>query len=185
VAAFCGLGVAALTTLWAWSEHALTPPPGIAREQLPNRPAAQLVESAPPALPASAPPDQSPGGSERPPWKPGVAGPSHVGYANRDNDQPAFEDAANGANAIPYAGNTATGGALAAMQAWWDERARGKPKEAWSHARAVRVAEAKKRFWRRHLQAPAEINRSVCLFFICLPWQTQRVSYEPPRNGSN
>ncbi len=169
--AFYGLGIAAAAalTLLSWSERALTPPglPGIAGEQLPNPQPAQLVKPAFPALAANAPPDQSSGGAERRPFKPQVAGSSHVGHANRDDDQAVVKDAANSANAIPYA---------------WDERASRKPKLAWWHARAVRVAEAKKRFWRRHWQARAEINRGECFFFGCLPWQTQRIVYRPPRN---
>ena len=153
VLAFYGLGIAtaAALTLLSWSERALTPPalPGIAGETLPNPQPAQLVKSASPALAANAPPDQSSGGAERGPH------------------QAAVKDAANSANAIPYA---------------WDERANRKPKEAWWRTRAVRVAEAKKRFWRRHWQARAEINRRECFFFVCLPWQTQRVVYQPPRN---
>jgi len=161
IVAFCGLGIAAATTLLWWSERALRPPllPGIAREQLQSQPAAQLVKSASPALPANSPLDQSSGGSERRPLQPEVAGSSHVGRANRDDDQAAVKDAANSANAIPYAGKMATVNAPAPMQAWWDERASRKPTEAWWHARAVRVAKAKKRFWRRYWQARAEINR--------------------------
>ena len=171
VFAFYGLGIAAAAalTLLTWSERPLTPPglPGIAAAQLPNPQPAQLVKSASPALAANAPPDQSSGGAERRPLKPEVAGWGHVGHADRDHDQAAVKDPANGANAIPYA---------------WDERASRKLKEAWWHARAVRVAEAKKRFWRRHLQARGEINRGECLFFVCPPWQNQRIVYQPPRN---
>ena len=170
VLAFYGLGIATAValTLLSWSERALTPPglPGIVGEQLPNPPPAQLVKSASPALAANAPPDQSSGGAERRPSKPEVAGSSHARHTDRDDDQAAIKDAANSTNAIPYA---------------WDERASRKPKEAWRHTRAVRVAEAKKRFWRRHWQARAEISRA-CFFFVCLPWQTQRIVYQPPRN---
>jgi hypothetical protein len=170
VLAFFGLGIAAAAALMllSWSERALTPSalPGIAGEQLANPQPAQLVESASPALAANAPPDQSSGGADRRPLNPEVAGSSHVGNAHRDDDQGAIKDAANSANAIPYA---------------WDERASRKPKEAWRHTRAVRVAEAKKRFWRRHWQARTEISRA-CFFFVCLPWQTQRIVYQSPRN---
>ena len=169
VLAFYGLGIAAAAalTLLSWSERAPTPPalPGIAGEQLPNPQPAQLVESASPALAANAPPDQSLE-QERRPLNPEVAGSSRVGHANRDDDQAAVKDAANSTNAIPYA---------------WDERASRKPKGAWRHTRAVRVAEAKKRFWRRHWQARTEISRA-CFFFVCLPWQTQRIVYQSPRN---
>ena len=118
IVAFCGLGIAAATTLLWWSERALRPPllPGIAREQLQSQPAAQLVKSASPALPANSPLDQSSGGSERRPLQPEVAGSSHVVHGNRDDDQAAVKDAANSTNAIPYA---------------WDERASRKPKAAW------------------------------------------------------
>jgi len=171
VLAVYGLGIAAAAalTLLSWSERALIPSalPGIAGEQPPNPQPAQLVESASPAFAANAPPDQSSGGAERRPLKPEVADSSHVGHGNRDDDQAAVKDAANSTNATPYA---------------WDERASRKPKEAWWHTRAVRVAEAKKRFWRRHWQARAEINRGECFFFGCLHWQTQRIVYQPPRN---
>jgi hypothetical protein len=171
VFAFYGLGIAAAAalTLLSWSERALAPPalPGIAGEQLPNPQPAQLVKSPSPALAANAPPDQSSGGAERQPLKPEAAGSSHVGHGDRDDDQTAVKDAANSTNAIPYA---------------WDERPSQKPKEAWRHARAVQIAEARRRFWRRHWQARAEINRRECFFFVCLPWQTQRIVYQPPRN---
>jgi hypothetical protein len=170
VLTFYGLGIAAAAalTLLSWSERAPTPPalPGIAGEQLPNPQPAQLAKSPSPALAANAPPDQSSGGAERRPSKPEVAGSSHVGHADRDDDQAAVKDAANSTNAIPYA---------------WDERASRKPKEARRHTRAVRVAEAKKRFWRPHWQARAEISRA-CFFFVCFPWQTQRIVYQPSRN---
>lgn len=170
VLAFYGLGIAAATalTLLSWSERTLTPPalPGIAGEQPSNPPPAQLVESASPAFAANAPPDQSSGGAARRPSSPEVAGSSHVGHANRDDDQTAVNDAANSTNAIPYA---------------WDERASRKPKAVWRHTRAVRVAEAKKRFWRPHWQARTEISRA-CFLFVCLPWQTQRIVYQSPRN---
>jgi hypothetical protein len=174
VLAIYGLGIAAAAALTllntSWSERALTPPglPGIAGEQLPNPQPAQLVKSASPTLAANAPPDQSSGGAERRPSKPEVAGSSNVGHANRDDDQAAVKDAANSANAIPYAGQAATVNAPAAMQAWSDERASRKPRKVWWHARTVRVAEAKKRFWRRHWHARAEINRGACFLFICL-----------------
>jgi hypothetical protein len=183
VVALCGLGIAAAATLTllSWSDRVLTPPPlpGIAHEQLPNQPAAQLVKSASPALPvANPPPDQSPGGSERWPSKPAVADSSPVGHANRDDDQAAVKDAANSASAIPQ---TATVTAIATRQAWWDERASRKPKEVWSHTSAVRVAAAKKRYWRRHWQPLAEINGGECFLAACPPWQKHRAFYEPPR----
>jgi hypothetical protein len=171
VLALYGLGIAAAAalTLLSWSERALAPPtpPGIAGEPLPNPQPAQLVKSAAPALAANPPPDQSSAGAERRPSKPEAAGSSHLGYGNRDDDQAVAKDAANSTNAIPYA---------------WDERASRKPKEAWWRTRAVRVAEARRRFSRHHWQARAEINRRKCFFFLCFPWQTQRLVYQPPRN---
>jgi hypothetical protein len=168
VLAYYGLGIAAAAalTLLSWSERALTPPalPGIAGERLPNPQPAQLAKSASPVFAANAPPDQSSGGAERRSLNPEVAGSSH---ADRDDDRAAVKEAANSTNAVPFA---------------WDERASRKPKAVWWHTRAVRVAEAKKRFSRRHWQARAEINRRECFFFVCLPWQTQRIVYEPPRN---
>ena len=177
VVAFYGLGIAAAgaLALLSWSEGTLTPPPipGIADEHQP-------AKSAPPALPVVSPPlDQSPGGSERRPSKPEVAGSRPGGYPNRDDDQAAIRDAANSVSAIPHAAQTATVTTIAARQAWRDERASRKSKEALWHARAVRVATAKKRFWRRHWQTRAEIK---CFFFVCFPWQTQRAFYEPPGN---
>ena len=171
VLAFYGLGIAATAalTLLSWSERALTPPalPGIAEEQLPNPPPAQLVKSPSPALAANAPPDQSSGEAERRPLKPYAAGSSHVGQGNRDGDQAAVKDPASSTNAIPYT---------------WEERASRKPEAAWWHARAVQVAEAKKRFWRHHWQAPAETNRGECFLFLCFRSHTQRIVYQPPRN---
>jgi hypothetical protein len=172
VLAFYGLGIAAAAalTLLSWSERALAPPtpPGIASEQLPNPQPAQPLKSAAPVFAANAPPDQSSGGAERGLPKPEVAASSPGGHGNRDDNQAAAKNAANSTNAIPYA---------------WEERASRKPKEeGWWHTRAVRAAEAKKRFWRRHWLARAEINRGKCFFFVCLPWQTQRIVYQPPRN---
>jgi hypothetical protein len=184
---FWGLGIAAaaILTLLSWSERAptTTPPPGIAHEQHPNQPAAQLTKTASPA-PAVAdhPPDQSRGGSGRLASKPEVAGSSPVGHAGRDNDQAAEKDAANSASGIPYEAQTATVAAAALRQAWWDERSGRGPKKLSRHARAVRFAAERKQSWRHHWQARAEFNRGECFFFLCLPWQTRRVSYEPPRN---
>ena len=166
-AAFCGLGIAATATLalLTWSDRAPTPPSvsEIAPEQLSNQPPGQLAKSASPALPVAIPSaDQSPGGSQRQPSTPEVTG--SVGYPNRDDDQPAVKGAANTASAIPYVAQTATVTSLATGPAWSDERASRKPKGAWLHARAGRVAAAKQRFSRRHWQARAEIK---CFFFVC------------------
>jgi hypothetical protein len=166
-AAFCGIGIAATATLalLSWSDRAPTSPSisEIAHEQLSDQPPGQLVKSASSALPvAISPPDQSPGGSERRPATPEVTG--SVGYSNRDDDQPAVKGAANTASAIPYAAQTATATSLATAPAWWNERASRKPKGAWLHARAGRVAAAKQRSSRRHWQARAEIK---CFLFVC------------------
>jgi hypothetical protein len=184
VVAFGGLGIAAATalTLLSWNQRSFTPPPlpEIAHEQLPNHPAAQLVTSVSPTRPVANPPaDQSPGGSERPLSKLEGASSSSVGQAIHSDDHPAARDAVNNANAMPYTAQMATVTAVATKQTWSGERASRKPREAWWHARAVRVAAAKKRFWRRHWQAGAEVE---CVFFVCLAWQTQRAFYEPPRN---
>jgi hypothetical protein len=50
------------------------------------------------------------------------------------------------------------------------------------HAQTIRVAAEKKQSWRRHWQDRAEVNSRECFFFVCIPWQTQRVLYEPPHN---
>ena len=175
--AFYGLGIAAIgaLVLLSWSEGTLIPAPmpGAAHEDQP-------AKSPPPALPVvNPPPDQSPVGSERRPSKPEVARLSPVGYPNHDDNQAAIREAANSANTIPHAAQTATVTPIAESQAWQDERASRKSKEALWHARAVRVAAAKKRFWRRHWQARTEIK---CFFFVCFSWQTQRAFYEPPGN---
>ena len=170
VVTFCGLGIAAAATLTllSRSDRALTPPslPGIAQEQLPNQPPGQLVKSASPALPvANSPPDQGLGGSERRPSTPEVTG--SVGHANRGDDQPAATGGPNTVTAIPYAAQTVPVTSLATRQAWSGERASRKPKGAWWHARAGRVAAAKQRVSRHHWQARAELK---CFFFVCLPW---------------
>src|SRR5215510_14973466 len=68
VLAFCGLGLAAAATLTLLtpSDHVLMPPPpGIAREQLPNPPPGQPAKSLSSALPvANALSDQRLGGSD-------------------------------------------------------------------------------------------------------------------------
>jgi hypothetical protein len=155
VLAFYGLGIAtaAALTLLSWSERPLTPP------ALPGIAGEQLPNPQPAQLVKSASP-ALPALAANPPDQ-------SSGGAERGPRQAAVKDAANSVNAIPYA---------------WDERANRKPKAAWWRTRAVRVAEAKRRFWRRHWQARAEINRRECFFFVCLPWQTQRVVYQPPRN---
>ena len=167
VVTFCGLGMAAAATLTllSRSDPALTPrsPPGIAHEQLPNQSPGQLVTSASPALPvANSPPDQGLGGSEQRPSTPEVTG--SVGHANRSDDRPAAKGEPNTVTAIPYAAQTATVISLGTRQDWSGERASRKPKGAWWHARAGRVAAAKQRFSRHHWQARAELK---CFFFVC------------------
>jgi hypothetical protein len=184
---FCGLGVAAAATLalLSWSERRLTPPPlpGISHEQLPNQPPAQLVKSASPALAVATPrPDLSPDGSKQLPLRPEVAVLSPVGQASSDDDRAAVKDAANTANGIPYVPQTVTVTAAAMRQAWWEDRASRKPRKLSRYAAAVRVPAEKKQPWRSHWQAHAELNGRECFLFVCLPWQAQRVVYEPPRN---
>ena len=159
--------------------------PGVVHEDQP-------AKSSPPALlpVVNPPPDQSPVGSERRPSKPEVAGLSPVGYPNRDDNQTAIREAANSANTIPHAAQTATVTPIAESQAWQDERASRKSKEALWHARAVRVAAAKSRIWRLHWQARAEdewcivacrrANGEWC-FFGCRAWRAQPVFYNVTR----
>jgi hypothetical protein len=186
VLAFYGLGFAAAAALMvlSWSESALKPPglPGIAGEQHPNPQPAQLVKSAPPELlvvdPTS---DRSSLGSERRHSKPGVANAPLVDQANDGDDQAAARGPSNRASATPHPAHAATVGAIATNQAWWDERASRKPKEVWWRTSAVRVAAAKKRFWRRHWQPLTEINGGECFHPTCAIRYRQRVFYEPPR----
>ena len=68
-----GIAVAGVLALLSWDGRALTPPPLIAHEILPNRVAAPPAKNASPALLVGNPlPDQS--GSERQPSSPEVAG---------------------------------------------------------------------------------------------------------------
>jgi hypothetical protein len=186
--AFYGVGIAAAGALavLSWSESALTPPPllGITHEQLANQQSAPTAKSVSPALPVIKPlPDQSRGELERQPFMPEVAGSGPIGYANRDSDQAALKDTAKSDNAIPSAARSATIPAIGTTQAQSEERASRKlERESW-HARAVRVTAAKKRSWRRHWQARAEIGGKWC-FFGCFPWRTQRIFYEPPRSAT-
>jgi hypothetical protein len=184
--AYFGFGIAAVgvLALLSWSESVLPPPMlGITLEQPSKQLAAPPAKGASPALPiAKPPPDQSPRGSERQPLTPELAGLSPMRYANRDDDQIAVRDAANSNSAGPPVARSATNQATATSQAWWDERVSRKPEHTWWLARAVQVAEAKKRFWRRYWLARAEINGGEWCFFACRTWRAQRVFYEPPRN---
>ena len=170
--AFFGIGIAAAgaLALWSWRESVPLPPtPRIAQEEFSKQSAAPAAKSDSPALPvAEPPPDQSPGGSERQPPTPELAGLSV-----------AVRDAVNSDSAIPPVARADTNQATSTNQVRWHERVSRRPEHTWWHARAVRVAAAKKRFWRRHWQARAEIK---CFFFVCFPWQTQRAFYEPPGN---
>jgi hypothetical protein len=156
--ACCGLAIAVAATLTLFSRSdVLTrpPPPAIAREQNPNRPAAQLAKSASPSVPVTNPtPD--PGESAPPALKSAVADPSPVGQTNRET-QAVVTGAANSPSATPNA-------------AWRDQHGSRKPKEARRHRRAIRVAAAKRRFWRGHRQPRVvEIYSAGCFFFTCLP----------------
>ena len=149
VLAYFGIAIAAAgaLVLLSWSESVLPPPmPGIAQQQPPKGSAAPPANSASSALPvARPPPDQSPGGSERQPSTPELAGLSGP-----------VSDAANSDRAIPPVVGSATNEATGASQAPWNERVSRGPEHTSRHARAVRVAAAKKRFWRRQRQARAD-----------------------------
>jgi hypothetical protein len=182
--ALYGIGVAAVgaLALLSWPESAPPPPMlGIAGEQLPKPLSAPAAKSNSPAPPvAEPPPDQSPGGAERQPSTPELAGLSG-----------AVRDAANSDSAIPPVARAATNQITGTSQAQWNERASQRPEHTRWHARAVRVAAAKERFSRLHWQARAEdewcivacrrANGEWC-FFGCRTWRTQPVFYEPPRN---
>jgi hypothetical protein len=181
--AYYGVGIAAAGALavLSWRESALTPPPplGIPHEQLANQQPAPPAKSVSPALPVVKPlPDRSRGGFERQPFMPEVAGSDANGYAN---NRAALKDSAESGNAIPSAAGSATSPAIGTRQAQSEERTNRKLEQDWWHARVVRVAAAKKRSWRRHWQARAEIGRKWCLFG-CFLWRAQRVFYEPPRS---
>lgn len=184
VVASYGLGIAAAgaLALMLWHESTPIPPslPGITHEQLPYQTAAPPAKIASPAVPvAIAAPDRNP---EQPTSTPDVAGSNLIGHTNPD-DQAAVRGAANSDGAIPYAADPATVPPIATEQARWEQLANQKPGQPWWwHARAVRVAAARKRFWRRHWRARAETNAGEC-FLVCLSWRAQHtVAYEPPRN---
>jgi hypothetical protein len=183
VVACFGIAIAAAgaLVLSPWSKSVLSPPmPGIAQEQPPKESAAPPTQSAFSVLPVvKAPLDQSPGGSEPQPPTPELAGLSSP-----------VRDAANSDSAIPPEARSAANQPIG-TQGLWNERVSRKPEHTWWHARAVRVAAAKKRFWRHHLQARADpewcflacrrANGEWC-FFACRTPQAQPVFYEPPRN---
>ena len=186
VLAFYGLGIAAAAalTVLSWSERTLKPPglPAIAGEQLPNPQPAQLVKGAPPALPVVDPTsDRDSHGSERRQSKPGVASAPLVDQGNGGDDQAAIRGPSNRASAAPHPAHAATVGAMATNQVWWDERASRKPKGVWWRTSAVRVAAAKRRFWRRHWQPLTEITGGECFHPACATGYRRRVFYDPPR----
>jgi hypothetical protein len=185
-AVFFGIGIAATgaLALLSWSESLLSPPMLVipyeqAAKEAPAPPA-KSVSYAPPV--AKRPPDQSPGRSEQQPSPPERAGSRVMAYVNRGDDQAAVRDAANSGRAIRPGSRSAANLAIGTSQDRWDERVSRGPEYPWRHARTVRIAEAKKRFWRSHWQARAEINGAEWCFFGCRSWQAQRVFYEPPRN---
>ena len=179
--AFFGIAIAAAgaLALLSLSESVLPPPmPGIVHEQPPEQSAAPPAKdaSAPPL--AKPPPDQSPGGSERQPRTPELAGLSG-----------AVRDAANTDSATPPVALSATNQATRTSQARWNERVTRKPEHT-RHARAVRVAAAKSQFWRLDWQGRAEDQWCIVAcrradgewcFFACRTWRAQPVIYERPR----
>jgi hypothetical protein len=181
---FFGIGIAAAgaLALLSWRESVTPPPPmlEIAQEQLPPQSAAPVAKNDPPALPVANPlPDQSPGGLEGQPSTPELAGLSG-----------AVRDAANSDNAIPPAARSATNQAAGTSQARRNERGSRTPEHTRSHARAVRVAAAQKRFGRLHWQARADDELCIIAcrradgewcFFGCRTWRAQPVFYETPR----
>jgi hypothetical protein len=182
--ALLGIGIAAAGALALLSWRESVPPPpvlGIAHEQPPTQSAAPAAKSDSSALPvAKPPPDQSPGGLERQSSTPGLAGLSRdVNYA------------VNSDSAIPPVARSATNQSIGTSQARWNERVSRKPQHTWSHARAVRVDAAKKRFLRLHWQARADDDWCIVAcrraggdwcFFACRTWRAQPVFYQPRRN---
>jgi hypothetical protein len=182
-AAFFGIGIAAAgaLALWSWRESVPLPPtPGIAQEQFSKQSAAPATNSDSPALlVAEPPPDQSPGGSERQPPTPELAGLSG-----------AVSDAVNSDSAIPPVVPSATDHATSTSRAPRNERVSRRPEHTSWHARAVRVAAAKKPIWRLQWQARAEdewcivacrrANGEWC-FFGCRTWRAHPVFYNVAR----
>jgi len=175
--AFFGIGIAAAGALplWSWRESVPLPPtPRIAQEEFSKQSAAPAAKSDSPALPvAEPPPDQSPGGSERQPPTPELAGLNG-----------AVRDAVNSDSAISPVVPSATDHATSMSRARWNERVSRKPEHTSWHARALRVAAAKKAIWRLHWEARAEdewcivacrrANGEWC-FFGCRAWRAQPV----------
>jgi hypothetical protein len=184
VVACFGIAIAAAgaLALSSWSESVVSPPmPGIAQEQPPEESSAPPARSAFSALPvAKSPTGQNPGGLVPQPSTPELAGLSGAGRA-----------AANSNSAILPEARSTTNQTTGTSQALWNDRVSRHPEHAWWHARAVRIAAAKSRFWRRHWQARADpewcflacrrADGEWC-FFACRTRQAQRVLYEPPRS---
>jgi hypothetical protein len=181
---FMGIGIAAAGALALLSWRESVPPPpmlGIAYEQPPKQSAAPDAKSESPTLPiANPPPDQSPGGLEQQPSTPELAVVSG-----------AVRDAANSDSAIPPVARPATNQATGTSQARWNERVSRRSEHTRSHARAVRAAAAKERFWRLYWQARADDEWCIFAcrradgewcFFACRTWRAQPVFYEPPRS---
>ena len=181
--AFFGIGIAAAgaLALWSWRESVPLPPtPRIAQEEFSKQSAAPAAKSDSPALPvAEPPPDQSPGGSERQPPTPELAGLNG-----------AVRDAVNSDSAISPVVPSATDHATSMSRARWNERVSRKPEHTSWHARALRVTAAKKPIWRLHWEARAEdewcivacrrANGEWC-FFGCRAWRAQPVFYNVTR----
>jgi hypothetical protein len=159
-----------------------SPPPMlvIAHEQPPELSSAPAAKSDSTPLPVAGPsPDQSPGGSERQPSAPELPGLSGA-VGNR----------ADSGSAIALVARADANQAAGTSQVRWSERVSQRPEHTWWHARMVRAAAAKKRFWRLYWQASAydEWCFVACrrpsgawCFFACRGWRTQPVFYEPPR----
>ena len=180
---FFGIGIAAAgaLALWSWRENVPLPPtPRIAQEQFSKQSAAPAAKSDSPALTvAEPPPDQSPGGSERQPPTPELAGLNG-----------AVRDGVNSAIAVPPVVPSATDHATSMSPSRWNERLSRKPDHTSRHARAARVAAGMKRIWRLHWQARAEDEWCIVacrrangewFFFGCRAWRAQPVFYNVTR----
>jgi hypothetical protein len=184
--ALVGIGIAAAgaLALWPWSGGVRPLPTHVvADKQPPNQPPALPAIGASAALPvAKSPPDQSPGRSAgKQASAPELAGLSPIRYADRGDNRTAIGDASNSENAIPPVAGLVTNQAIGTSQARSGERVNQKSEHNWRRAQAVRVAAAKRRFWRRYSQARAEIYGGAWCFFGCRAWATQRGFYESSR----
>ena len=181
--AFFGIGIAAAAALalWSWRESVLLPPtPGVAQEEFSKQSTAPAANSDFLALPVAEPPlDQSPGGSERQPPTPALAGLNGT-----------VRDAVNSDSAIAPVAPSATDHATSTSRARWNERVSRRPEHTSRHPPAVRIAAAKKPIWRLHWEARAEdewclvacrrANGEWC-FFGCRSWRAQPVFYNKAR----